>query len=531
MKRGISCLLCILILGSCTEKKSNPEETVDVVMVGGGIMSVTLANMLNELDPELSIVTYERLDAVGKESSSAWNNAGTGHSALCELNYTPELSNGTIDTHKAVEINESFEISKQFWSYLVSKGKIGPPKTFINPTPHMSFVIGDENVKYLKKRYLALQKEPLFTGMEFSDDQKQIKSWIPLVMDGRDPSQKVAATKIDIGTDVNYGSLTAELASNLLKAGKMKLELNHEVTNFKRNSDGTWKVYVKDLKSNTTKTIDAKFVFIGAGGATLPLLEKTHIPEAKGYGGFPVSGEWLVCNNPEIIAQHQAKVYGKASVGSPPMSVPHLDTRIINGKKELLFGPFAGFSSKFLKNGTWGDLPASFNFYNIRPMLEAGLDNVPLTKYLVEQVVLTPEQRLAALREYFPKAKMEDWDLKVAGQRVQVIKIDETTQGGILQFGTEVVTASDGSVAALLGASPGASTSVSIMLKVIEKCYKTKLETPQWQAKIKEMIPSYGQKLSDNIALANQIRKNDSEKLGIVWKEIHKDTIQQQKFN
>lgn len=261
----------------------------------------------------------------------------------------PERKDGTIDTHKAVEINESFEISKEFWSYLVSEGKIGPPHSFINPTPHMSFVTGEENVKYLKKRYLALQKEPLFTGMEFSDDQKQIQKWIPLIMDGRNPSQKVATTKIDIGTDVNYGSLTGELASNLVKAHKMKLELNHEVTNFKRNDDGTWKVYVKDLKNNQIKTINTKFVFIGAGGATLPLLEKTHISEAKGYGGFPVSGEWLVCNNPKIIAQHQAKVYGKASVGSPPMSVPHLDTRIINGKKNFYLAPSQVFHLNSLK--------------------------------------------------------------------------------------------------------------------------------------------------------------------------------------
>ncbi|WP_306350499.1 malate dehydrogenase (quinone) [Flavobacterium sp. '19STA2R22 D10 B1'] len=520
MKKCIIYSITLFLLVSCSDKKNSDSETVDVVLVGGGIMSVTLGTMLKELDPKLSIAMYEKLDAVGLESSAAWNNAGTGHSALCELNYTPEMSDGSIDIHKAIEINESFEISKEFWSYLVDAKKIGPPATFINPTPHMSFVTGADNVTYLKKRFLALQKSPLFTGMEFSDDHKQINQWIPLIMNGRDPAQKVAATKIDIGTDVNYGSLTKELTNNLVKSEKTLLKVNHEVTDFKRNKDGTWRVYVKDLGTKVTKTINARFLFIGAGGATLPLLEKTRIPESKGYGGFPVSGEWLVCNNPEIIAQHQAKVYGKASVGSPPMSVPHLDTRIIDGKKELLFGPFAGFSPKFLKNGAWTDLPESFNFYNIRPMLEAGLDNVPLTKYLVEQVVLTPEQRLQALQEYFPKAKMEDWDLKIAGQRVQVIKIDETTQGGILQFGTEVVTASDGSVAALLGASPGASTSVSIMLKVIEKCYKDKLKTPEWQAKIKEMIPSYGQKLTDNIPLANEIRKRNSERLGIVWKEI-----------
>lgn len=523
MKKCLIYFVSAVVLISCADKKDSESETTDVVLVGGGIMSVTLGTMLKELDPGLSVAMYEKLDAVGQESSAAWNNAGTGHSALCELNYTPELSNGTIDIHKAVEINESFEISKEFWSYLVRAKKIGPPHSFINPTPHMSFVTGEKNVTYLKKRFLALQKAPLFTGMEFSDNPEQISKWIPLVMNGRDASQKIAATKIDIGTDVNYGALTQELTANLTRSAKTFLKVNHQVTNFKRNKDGTWKVYVKDLTTNQTKTINARFVFIGAGGATLPLLEKTHIPEAKGYGGFPVSGEWLVCNNPEIIAQHQAKVYGMASVGSPPMSVPHLDTRIINGKKELLFGPFAGFTPKFLKNGTWTDLPESFNFYNIRPMLEAGLDNVPLTKYLLEQVVLTPEQRLAALKEYFPKAKMEDWDLRIAGQRVQVIKIDQSTQGGILQFGTEVVTASDGSVAALLGASPGASTSVSIMLKVIEKCYAEKLKTSEWQLKIREMIPSYGQKLSDNIPLANAIRQKNCETLGIVWKEIAED--------
>ena len=519
MKKGLIGLLCILAFFSCSDKSSE-NETVDVVLIGGGIMSVTLANMLHELDPNLTMVTYERLEAVGMESSAALNNAGTGHAALCELNYTPELSDGSIDIHKAVEVNESFEVSKQFWSYLVANHKISSASNFINPTSHMSFVIGEKDSEYLKKRFLALQKHPLFTGMEFTEDPELIKQWVPLIMKDRDPHQKIAATKIDIGTDVNFGALTEELASNMKKSSNMRIEFNHEVLNFKRNKDATWKVTVKDLKNNILKTIHAKFVFIGAGGATLPLLEKTNIPEARGYGGFPVSGEWLVCNNPDIIAQHAAKVYGKASVGSPPMSVPHLDTRIINGKKELLFGPFAGFSPKFLKNGRWTDLPESFNFYNLRPILEAGLDNIPLTKYLVEQVVLTPEQRLEVLRQYMPTAKMEDWDLKIAGQRVQVIKLDDTTKGGILQFGTEVVTASDGSVAALLGASPGASTSVSIMLKVIEKCYEDQMKTPEWQAKIKKMIPSYGKKLSDNLDLANEIRKYNAETLGLIWKEI-----------
>lgn len=525
MRKGIILLLATFIFISCN-KSSDENESVDVVLIGGGIMSVTLANMLDELDPNLTMITYERLHDVGLESSGAFNNAGTGHAALCELNYTPELSDGSIDIKKAITVNESFEVSKQFWAYLVNNKKIESPRQFINPVSHMSFVIGEKDSEYLNKRYVALQQNPLFTGMEFSTDHELLKQWIPLIMKGRDASDNVAATKIDVGTDVNYEALTKVLADNMRKQSNKRIEFAHEVTNFKRNKDNTWEVTVKDLGNKVTKKVNAKFVFIGAGGATLPLLERTNIPESRGYGGFPVSGEWLVCNNPEIIEQHAAKVYGKASVGSPPMSVPHLDTRVIDGKKELLFGPFAGFSPKFLKEGRWSDLPESFNFYNLRPILEAGLDNIPLTQYLVEQVVMTPEQRLESLQQYMPTAKMEDWDLRIAGQRVQVIKMDNTTSKGILQFGTEVVSASDGSIAALLGASPGASTSVSIMLTVIEKCFKDQLATPEWQAKMKEMIPSYGKKLTDDVVLANEIRKANAEALDLVWKEIKVEDFQ-----
>ncbi|WP_267739821.1 malate dehydrogenase (quinone) [Myroides injenensis] len=520
MRKSILLVVCVTFLFFSCKKHDTEQETVDVVMVGGGIMSVTLANLLNELDPSLSMVIYERLDNVGLESSAALNNAGTGHAALCELNYTPELSDGTIDIKKAISVNESFELSRQFWSYLVKNKEIENPKTFINPVAHMSFVTGESNSEFLKKRYEALIKNPLFTGMQFSENREEIQKWVPLIIDGRNENQKIAATRIETGTDVNFGALTKELAKRITKFDNKDILFRHEVVNFKRNDDKTWKVFVKDLQTNKVSSINAKFLFIGAGGATLPLLEKTKIPEARGYGGFPVSGEWLVCNNPEIIKKHAAKVYGKAAVGSPPMSVPHLDTRIIDGKKELIFGPFAGWSSKFLKNGSWVDLPESVNFYNVRAMLEAGLENMALTEYLVGQVLMTPEQRLEALKQYMPEAEMKDWDLRIAGQRVQIIKLDDTTSKGILQFGTEVVSSQDGSVAALLGASPGASTSVSIMVKLIEKCFADQIKTPQWQAKMKEMIPSYGINLLSDLQLTNQIRKETSENLGLVYKEI-----------
>lgn len=495
-------------------QNKSSESEVDVVLIGAGIMSATLGMLLKELQPDLSIEIYERLDVAAAESSDAWNNAGTGHSAFCELNYTPELADGSIETIKAFKIAESFEVSKQFWSYLVEKEYMTCTPCFIMAIPHMSFVWGEENVSYLRKRYEALQTSHLFKGMEYSEDFDKLSEWIPLVMEGRDRNQKVAATRMELGTDVNFGALTKGLFSHMKDLPGVNIHFDHEVRKLDRTDEG-WTLKIKDMATSTRKKITAKFVFIGAGGGSLPLLEKSAIPEGKGFGGFPVSGQWLKCVNPEVISKHQAKVYGKASVGAPPMSVPHLDTRLIDGQKALLFGPYAGFSTKFLKNGSFMDLPLSIKANNIVPMLSAGIKNIPLTKYLIDQVRQSPEDRLDALREYFPEAKMEDWELEIAGQRVQVIKKDPE-HGGVLEFGTEVVSAADGSIAALLGASPGASTAVSIMVDLLGRCFPQQLATSEWQEKLKEMIPSYGKSLGKDAALTEKIRAKTSEVLGIV---------------
>ncbi len=484
----------------------------DIVLVGAGIMSATLGVFLKELEPSISIAIFERLGDVALESSDAWNNAGTGHSAFCELNYTPEKEDGTIDISKALKIAAHFEMSKQFWSYLVEQKYFNDPQDFINHISHMSFVWSEENVQYLKKRYEALTQNALFDGMQFSEDAAQIKNWIPLVMEGRDENEKVAATKIDIGTDVDFGALTRFLIKHLQAQENVTLYLNHEVRDLEKEEDGIWKIKVKDLISGDKKTIETTFVFLGAGGGSLPLLEKSDIEEAEGYGGFPISGQWLKCTNKDVIERHAAKVYGKASVGAPPMSVPHLDTRMIGGEKALLFGPFAGFSTKFLKQGSFMDLPLSIEFANIYPMLSAGWHNLDLTKYLIKQVAQSDEDRMNALKEYFPNANEEDWELAIAGQRVQVIKKDEE-EGGVLEFGTEIVAAGDGSLAALLGASPGASTSVSIMIDVLKKCFPVQMESAAWQVKLKEMIPSYGQKLSEGAALCKAVRERTTRLL------------------
>lgn len=477
----------------------------NITLIGAGIMSATLGTILKQLDPELNIQIFERLDSAAAESSDAWNNAGTGHSAFCELNYTPQKSDGSINPDKAIQIAEQFEVSKQFWSYLVKNNLIVDPNQFIKKSPHMSFVWGQDNVNYLKTRYNTLKSNTLFQDMEFSEDFDTIKSWIPLVMEGRQQSQKVAATKNEIGTDVNFGNLTRSMFDYLKSQDGVELYFNHEVKKLK-NKEGKWIIKVKDLSTNEKRKITSDFVFIGAGGGSLPLLEKSGIPEIEGYGGFPVSGQWLRCTNREVIEKHNAKVYGKAGVGAPPMSVPHIDSRIINGEKELLFGPYAGFSTKFLKNGSYWDLFTSIRFDNIIPMIGAGLKNIPLTKYLIDQVRQSGADRMNALREYVPTAKSKDWILETAGQRVQVIKKNEEGQG-ILEFGTEVITSADGTIAGLLGASPGASTATSIMVDLIEKCFKNE----DWTEKLKEMIPSYGQSLNDNKELCEELRKNSSE--------------------
>ncbi|MBO9204788.1 MULTISPECIES: malate:quinone oxidoreductase [Niastella] len=477
----------------------------DVLLIGAGIMSATLGMLLKQLDPTLKIEIVERLDSAAAESSDAWNNAGTGHSAFCELNYTPE-KNGSVDISKAIKIAESFEVSKQFWAYLVDNQIIKLPDLFIKPIPHMSFVWGDKNVSYLRKRYEALQTCHLFEGMKYSEDRSVIGQWVPLVMEGRKSDEPVAATKMDLGTDVNFGTLTKNLLEGLSAMENVNIAFKHGVTGLKKKND-KWHVKVLNENNNTHHVLSARFVFIGAGGGSLPLLLKSKIPESKGFGGFPVSGQWLRCTNKEIIKQHAAKVYGAAAVGSPPMSVPHLDTRWIKGKRELLFGPYAGFTTKFLKSGSLMDLFKSIKFSNIKAMLFAGKNNLPLTKYLIDQVRLTPDARLDALREYYPNARKEDWELAVAGYRVQVIKKDEE-EGGILEFGTEVVSAADGSIAALLGASPGASTAVSIMIDLVHKCFGEHVNNPEWQNKLREMIPSFGKSLSKDAALAKEIRTN-----------------------
>jgi malate dehydrogenase (quinone) len=489
-------------------------KTVDVILVGSGIMSATLGILLKELDPSLNIVMLERLDSVAKESTDGWNNAGTGHAAYCELNYTPQLADGSIDIQKAVRINTAFEMTLEFWTYLEEHGALPSPKHFVNRVPHSSFVKGDKNVAFLKARYETLKQHHLFKDIEYSEDPEVIKQWMPLVIDGRDTEEKVAATRVSYGTDVDFGSLTVAMIDYLKSQDNFELLLNHQVKDLTQVDENNWKVKLSNQQTKQEKTLNGQFVFLGGGGGSLPLLQKSGIPESRLYGGFPVGGQWLICKKPKIVEQHLAKVYGKAPAGAPPMSVPHLDTRIIKGESALLFGPFAGFTTRFLNKGSLVDLIKSITPNNLIPMLVTGVKNVGLIKYLITEVLQTHQSRMQALRRYYPLANDEDWTLIDAGKRVQIIKKKSVFDGQI-EFGTEVVTSKDGSLAALLGASPGASVSVKAMVGVIETCFPERASTPEWQEKMLEMLPSYHKPLEDDEELLHSVRKQNLDILDL----------------
>ena len=485
-------------------------DRFDAVLVGGGIMSATLGTLLKQVEPSWKIAIIERLPGIGEESSNAWNNAGTGHSALCELNYTPQNDDGSIAIDSAVFVNEQFQVSRQFWSWLVEQGVIPQPASFVSPSPHMSFVWGEDNVRFLRARFEALKDHPLFVGLEYSEDPLTIAEWAPLLIDGRAKGEALAATRFVEGTDVDFGSLSRQLIDYLAQS-TATVYSETTVTALRRSTSG-WKVALRSEVGFTPEVIETPFVFVGAGGMSLNLLQRSGIKEIRGYGGFPVSGVWMRCDNPDVARHHQAKVYGKASVGAPPMSVPHLDTRVVDGSESVLFGPYAGFTPKFLKNGSWFDLFASIRWHNLIPLLAVAAGNFSLVRYLVGEVFASRAKKLQALWDFYPSADPDDWYEQTAGQRVQVIKPDPR-KGGVLQFGTEVIASKDGSMSGLLGASPGASTAAPIMINVLERCFPDKAD--QWRAKLEEIVPSYGMKLSDKPREAKASQRRTAKVLGL----------------
>lgn len=490
---------------------ASASESVDVLLVGGGIVSGTLAAMIQRVHPEWTLHTYERLDAVALESSNGWNNAGTGHAALCELNYTPEAADGSVNISKALKIHADFMTTKTFWGSLVREGLLGEPSTFINNTPHMSFVKGAANQRFLRERHRLMSEHPFFAQMEHSEDYAQIEKWSPLLIEGRPAGEQIAATYAAKGTDVDFGAVTRQLFEGYVSKGGV-LELQHEVTDIDRNADKTWNVTVKNLRDGETKVVRTKLLLVGAGGYTLKLLRKAGVPEVKGYGLFPVSGTFLSTENPTITAKHNTKVYGKAAEGAPPMSMPHLDARIIDGQHTALFGPFAGLIPKFLKEGSVLDLFASLRVDNVLPIATAGLDNLGLTKVLAQDLMANQAKRIEALRDFAPTAVDEDWKLFVAGQRAQIIKPSSGTKG-TLQFGTEVVTSAEGTISGVLGASPGASTAVPIAIDILKGAFTG--DWAHWQQELSAILPTLGTDMMANPQAALELEAEADRTLNL----------------
>ncbi|MDI9897828.1 malate dehydrogenase (quinone) [Rhodococcus sp. IEGM 1381] len=436
----------------------------DVILVGGGIMSATLGTLLQKLEPTWSIRVLERLPRVAAEASDGWNNAGTGHAGLCETNYTTMRSDGSVDIDRAVRIAEQFATTRRFWSTL-------PRADFVRPVPHMTLVQGSDDVEFLRARHRALSSHPMFESMEYTEDAAVLQQWSPLVAEGRTGSW--AATRDVTGTDVDFGAATRQLFEAMTMAGA-RVETGREVRGLSQDRDGSWRLDVRGGRPVER----ARFVFVGAGGWALKLLRRAGIPDARGFGLMPISGQFLRCDGPEVVDRHDAKVYGTPPIGAPPMSVPHLDTRIVDGQRSLLFGPYAGANPKFLKHGSLLDLPGSITRDNVGSLLSMARANTPLIGLLLSELTATRGKKIAALREFVPGADSADWSIVSAGQRAQIVK------NGELRFGTEVIASQDGTIASVLGASPGASTAVPIMIEVLNRCFPER----QWDSRLREWL-------------------------------------------
>lgn len=467
-----------------------PPSAPDVVLIGGGIMSAHLGAMLKCLDPRLAIEVYEAAPDLAAESSAGWHNAGTGHAGLCELNYTPPPATpgAPVDVTKALEIFARFELSRQFWRHAVAHGLSPAPADWIRAVPHLSFVRGAESVAFLRARHAALVAHPFFRGMEFTADRAVLRRWAPLLVDGRADREPIAATKVDAGTDVNFGLLARRLLTWLGGQENCRVYTGHRVDRLRRH-DSDWELAVRHLDSGETRPVRTPFVFVGAGGGTLPLLQAARLPVARGLGAFPIAGQWLVCENPAVVARHFAKAYGPPPPDSGALGGPHLDVRHLDGRRALLFGPFATWTTKFLhRTGRAADLPASLRPDNLATLLRTGLRQHVLVRFLVREATQTMDARLRALRRFYPEADAADWRLVDAGIRVQALK---AADAGRLYFGTEVVTAPDASLAALLGASPGASVAADIALQIIRRCFPDRLRSAAGHARMKAMLPTF----------------------------------------
>ncbi|NMT64961.1 malate:quinone oxidoreductase [Marinobacter orientalis] len=454
---------------------------MNVIIIGAGIMGTTFATLAKEMVPDLDITILERLDGPGEGNSSAFWNAGTGHEANCELNYTP-VDEEVISVEKALKIHAQFNVAKQFWAYLIEKGAIKDPTTFINQTKHCT-IVSEPAIQELKLRFKEMSAHHFFEHMRYSEDFDEIKSWIPYTMEERPRHEKMAATVIETGTDVNFGALTEQMAEYAVNDLGVRIEYGTHVRRVHRSPTGRW--VIEAVSKGVPVQHKADVLFVGAGGGAFPLLKRSHLPFRSRFAGFPVGGRFLQAQISEEQARYYtAKTYGKAKVGAPPMSVPHLDLRVVDGKHYLLFGPFASFKPVLERGRGFFDYLTSIRLHDIPGLLNVALEHFPLVKYLVSESFKGEKSMFEELDSFAPGlSKKFDWKPIAAGQRVQIIK------DGDLQMGTEIVVSKDKTYGTLLGASPGASVSPEVMLRCLEQLLPSIFSKEEARKKKQEMFP------------------------------------------
>lgn len=481
---------------------------MNVIIIGAGIMGTTLATLAKELAPELDVTILERLDHAGAGNSWVFNNAGTGHEANCELNYTP-VDEEVISVEKALKIHAQFNIAKQFWAHLIEKGAIKDPKSFINRTKHCT-IVSEASIEELRLRFKEMSAHHFFENMQFSEDFDEIKSWIPYLMEERPRDQKMAATVIETGTDVNFGALTEQMAAHAVQELGVKIEYGTHVKRVHRSPTGRWLIEAEQNGSPIQHRADV--LFVGAGGGAFPLLKKSHLPFRSRFSGFPVGGRFLQAPiSEEQAEQYRAKTYGKAAVGAPPMSVPHLDLRVAEGQHYLLFGPFASFKPVLEKGRGFFDYLSSMRLHDIPGLLNVALEHFPLVKYLVSETFKGEKSMFEELESFAPgMSRKFNWKAIEAGQRVQIIK------DGDLQMGTEILVSSDKTYGTLLGASPGASVSPEVMLRCLEQLLPSIFTKDEAQKKKKEIFPEDDlDTLINNPERYREVRDSANKILGI----------------
>ncbi|WP_404362730.1 malate:quinone oxidoreductase [Marinobacter sp.] len=481
---------------------------MNVIIIGAGIMGTTFATLAKEMAPDLDITILERLDGPGEGNSSAFWNAGTGHEANCELNYTP-VDEEVISVEKALKIHAQFNVAKQFWAHLVKKGAVKEPETFINQTRHCT-IVSESAIEELKLRFSEMSAHHFFEQMRYSEDFDEIKSWIPYVMEERPRHEKMAATLVETGTDVNFGALTEQMAEHAVRDLGVSIKYGTHVKRVHRSPTGRW--VIEADTSGEPVQYKADVLFVGAGGGAFPLLKKSHLPFRRRFAGFPVGGRFLQAPVSKEEADHyRAKTYGKAKVGAPPMSVPHLDLRVVNGRHYLLFGPFASFKPRLERGRGFFDYLASIRPHDIPGLLNVALEHFPLVKYLVSETFKGEKSMFEELDSFAPGlSKRFDWKPIQAGQRVQIIK------DGDLQMGTEILVSSDKTYGTLLGASPGASVSPEVMLRCLEQLLPAIFTKEEARKKKNEIFPEDDlDRLINDPDHYREIRDAVNEQLGI----------------